>query len=331
MGQVSVNTLLTYTQIGRREDLSDVIDDISPTERPFTSSIKRGKATSTKHEYQMDKLRAAAANRKISGDQATINATDQPQRLYSYTQISAETASISGTGQAVDLAGRADEMARAKARKLVEVMLDIEYMLTSHSGGSSLPAANLVGNSSTARSTPSVQTWMGPNTASRGAGGAAATGVSSTVAQPNDSAQITNGSPQRDLTEDLLKTALQLVWAQGGRTRDIICGPVNRAKISGFTGNATRTVEADSQRLIATIGVYVSDWGEHRVVPSHFSQERDVLLIDNEHWSLDFLRPMQSWPLAKLGDSDEWQILCEYALSNLNPWASGIVADLTTT
>lgn len=46
---VPADTYQTYTAIGRREDLTDVIHDISPTDTPFMSNIKKGKAEQKFH------------------------------------------------------------------------------------------------------------------------------------------------------------------------------------------------------------------------------------------------------------------------------------------
>lgn len=46
---VPAATMQTFQQIGRREDLSNMIYDISPTEKPFTAAIKKTKATQSKH------------------------------------------------------------------------------------------------------------------------------------------------------------------------------------------------------------------------------------------------------------------------------------------
>ena len=44
----------TYDITGQREDLSNIIYDVSPTMTPFMSNIGRGKATHTLHEWQTD-------------------------------------------------------------------------------------------------------------------------------------------------------------------------------------------------------------------------------------------------------------------------------------
>ena len=53
------NTKTSYDVNGIREDLSDVIYNVSPEETPFLSSIAKVKATNTLHEWQADTLRAA--------------------------------------------------------------------------------------------------------------------------------------------------------------------------------------------------------------------------------------------------------------------------------
>lgn len=65
---VVTNTFTTYDAIGQREDLSDIIDMISPTDTPFLSALKKGKAASRKIEWQTDSLAAAANNKQIEGD-----------------------------------------------------------------------------------------------------------------------------------------------------------------------------------------------------------------------------------------------------------------------
>ena len=55
-------TFSTYDSVGNREDLSDIIYDVSPTETPYLSSMPKGKSTSTKHEWQTRALTAASGS-----------------------------------------------------------------------------------------------------------------------------------------------------------------------------------------------------------------------------------------------------------------------------
>ena len=66
------NTFTTYSAIGLREDLGDIIYNISPTETPFMTSIAREKATAVYHEWQTDGLEAPNVNNAhIQGDDLT--------------------------------------------------------------------------------------------------------------------------------------------------------------------------------------------------------------------------------------------------------------------
>ena len=59
--------LTTYNTTGIREDLADIIYNISPTETPFMSGVGKNKATNTSHQWQTDSLGAVAANAKAEG------------------------------------------------------------------------------------------------------------------------------------------------------------------------------------------------------------------------------------------------------------------------
>ena len=59
------HTFDSYDVKGIREDLENVIYDISPEETPFYSSLKKVKASNTYHEWQTDSLRSSAANAHI--------------------------------------------------------------------------------------------------------------------------------------------------------------------------------------------------------------------------------------------------------------------------
>ena len=57
----------TFTAIGQREDLSNTIYSIAPTETPVVSSIGKTKATAIYHEWQTDALEAPGSSRIAEG------------------------------------------------------------------------------------------------------------------------------------------------------------------------------------------------------------------------------------------------------------------------
>ncbi len=151
------NTFDTYDSIGEREDLSDVIYNISPTDTPFLSSAGKTKSTAVLHEWQTDSLAAAVTNNAvIEGDEATLDAVTATTRLSNSCQILDKTVVITGTQEAVDKAGRASEIAYQIAKKAKELKRDIESSLTSNN-------AEVTGSASAARVLGGLGSWVATN------------------------------------------------------------------------------------------------------------------------------------------------------------------------
>ena len=307
------NTFDTYDSIGEREDLSDVIYNISPTDTPFLSSAAKTKATAVLHEWQTDSLAAAVTNNQvIEGDEATIDAISATTRLSNSCQIMDKTILITGTQEAVDKAGRASEIAYQIAKKAKELKRDLEASLTSNN-------AEVTGSATAARVAGGLRSWvatndvMGTSGTSGGAGNTAAG----------------NGT-QRAFTETLLKSVIKSVWNAGGNPTMVMVGPFNKQKLSGFTGNSTRFDAGADATLYTSVDVYASDFGQLQVVPNRFSRDREAWVLDMDYWGVAFLRDFTMHELSKTGDSEKRQLLLEATLESRNEAASGCVADITT-
>ena len=308
------NTFDTYDSVGEREDLSDVIYNISPTDTPFLSSAAKTAATAVLHEWQTDSLAAAStSNAVIEGDEATNDAVSATTRLSNSCQIMDKVVVITGTQEAVDKAGRASELAYQIAKAAKELKRDMEAMLTTNN-------AEVTGGSSTARELGSLGSWVVTNDdmASDGASGAGA-----------GNAAHTDGT-QRVFTEAQLKSVIKSVWNAGGDPSMIMVGPFNKQKLSGFTGNSTRFDAGADATLYTSVDVYASDFGQLQVVPNRFSRDRDAWVLDMNYWGIAFLRDFSMHELSKTGDSEKRQLLVEATLESRNEAASGLVADLTT-
>ena len=308
------NTFDTYDSVGEREDLSDVIYSIAPTDTPFLSSAAKTKATAVLHEWQTDSLAAAVTNNAvIEGDEATLDASTATTRLSNSSQIMDKTVVITGTQESVDKAGRASEIAYQIAKRAKELKRDMEATITGN-------IAEVAGNSSTARKMGTLGSWVTTNDdlASDGASGAGA-----------GNAAHTDGT-QRAFTESQLKSVIKSVWNAGGDPSMIMCGPFNKQKLSGFTGNSTRFDAGADATLYTSVDVYASDFGQLQVVPNRFSRDRDAYVLDMEYWGIAFLRDFSMHELAKTGDSEKRQLLVEATLESRNEAASGLIADLTT-
>ena len=312
-------TYQTYTAIGQREDLSDVIYNISPTETPFLNSVGKSKATAIYHEWQTDSLAAAStSNAAVEGATASDATISPTVRVGNRTQISQKTIKISGTLDAVNKAGRKSEKAYQLAKASSEIKRDMEAILLSNQTAAT-------GNSTTARVLGGLQTWLASNT-SNGSGGSA--GANGTTAR-------TTGT-DRAFTATLLNTVMQSAFTNGGSPTMLLVTPAQKVVASTFSGIATRyrDVPANQQaQIINAADVYVSDFGIIQIVPDRFIPNSDsddtAFLLDTEMAAVAYLRPFQTNELAQVGDADLTQLLVEYTLEVKNEAAHGIISDLT--
>ena len=308
-------TYTAHTAIGQREDLTDIIYNISPTETPFMSSIGKTKATAVYHEWQTDSLAAATtANAAIEGADATSATLSPTVRLGNYTQIIQKTVQVSGTLDTVNKAGRKSEKAYQLAKASAELKRDLETILMANQGRSA-------GSSTIARKLGSILSWIKTNS-DVGSGGAdpATIGVSTR----------TDGT-QRTFTEALLKTVVSEVYVSGGSPKILMVGAAGKQKVSSFAGIAAQRYMAPGNTPTTIIGaadVYMSDFGTMSVVPNRFMRTRDALVLDPEYAALAYLRPFQTNDLAKTGDSENTQLLAEVTLEVKNEAAHGGVFDL---
>lgn len=320
-------TYKTTDAIGNREDLSDLIYTISPTETPFLSMIAgRGKASATFTEWQIDSLAAAANNEQVEGNDASYTTAAPTTRVGNRTQISSKYILVSGTQEAVDKAGRDSEYAYQAAKRMAELKRDMEKIITGNQESSA-------GSSAVARRLGSLEAWYATNTSRGGSAG----GVTSGGYQSGNviaAVDATVGAV-RTFSEAMLKTAMQQAWTQGGSPDVVLMGPVNKMKASAFAGVATLYRDTAGKKsgisIMGAADIYVSDFGEVKFVPSRFSRERTVHVLDSEYWEVDYLRPFKEEKLAKTGDGLKGQIIVEYTLKSKNEAASAVIADLTTT
>lgn len=317
------NTFTKYDVVGLREDLADVIYNISPESTPFISNMtKRRQVTNTFFEWQTDSLASAGVNAVIDGDDlSSFTAVSATSRLGNYTMISRKDFIIADNmAGTLDLAGRRSEIAYQLAKKGDELKRDMEFNMVG------VNQAAVAGNNTTARKTASLSAFIRTNT-SKGTGGGDPT-VSSGIVN----AARTDGT-QRAFTETMLKAVVSSVWSEGGEPEILMVGPFNKQAVSAFAGIAAQRYMAPADGPSSIIGaadVYISDFGAISVVPSRFSRERDAYVIDPDLVEMASLRPLQSEELAKTGDATKFMMLAEYGLQVNQEAGLGIIADLTT-
>jgi len=297
---VPTNTRQSYDGVGParapgiREDLSNIIYNISPEETPFMSGIGKSSADNTYFEWQIDTLGDPVANRQVEGDNSTALAVVEPDRVGNYTQISTKSVQTSGTAEAVDFAGRKSSQAYQMAKRAKELKLDMESMFLE---AAQAPAA---GTSTTARTTGSVGHWITTNA------------VVGTV-----------------VSEDDIKEVMEMCWEAGAKPDILMCDGVIKQAISGLSQSVSDLRTAANNQspafVVAAVDIYVSDFGNLKIVPNRLMPAETAYFLDYSFWDIAYLRPFMTHDLARTGDSEAQQLVVEYGLRAKNEAANGKV------
>ena len=309
------NTFDSYDSVGIREDLSNVIHNISPEETPFYSKSAKKSAKNTLVEWQTDSLRASAANAHIEGDATAGEARSATTRLGNYTQIFKNAVVVPDTDEGLDKAGRAKEVAYQTLKIAKEQKLDIEKALFDNN-------ARAAGSSSVARELAGAPAWMTTNTVA-GSGGADPTG---------DGTDARTDGTQAAFSQANFDTVMQSIWVAGGKPDTVYLSAFQMNVALGFTGNNNQrsSVQAGDERVVKSLAVYVTPWGTVEFMPSRENRSRDVFIMQDNMWEVASLRGTKNVALAKTGDNTTRQVVTELTLCAKNEAANGIIADCTT-
>lgn len=299
-----------------REDLMDIIYDISPMDTVFMSKAGRGTARSTTHEWLTDTLTAASAtNAAVEGDAFSATARTLPTRLKNYTQIAKKEFEVTGTAQKVDNAGMRELLAYHTARAGKEIKRDMEAGFLGNNPASA-------GTSVSPRVSAGVPNWIYSANHIK----IATQTVWSTTAPVSGFATATiPGASTAAFTETVLKDMLSQAWSCGGEVDTILCSAAVYNTISAFTGLATRFRDVSSRQQAQIIGaadVYVSAFGSHNIQLSRYIMSATAFALDMKTWAVDYLRPFQTIEIAKVGDSERRTLLAEYTLRANTPTAN---------
>ena len=311
------NTFDSYDAAGIREDLEDVIYQISPDETPFYSACKKVKASNTLHEWQTDTLRSSADNKHIEGDDTAAEARVATTRLGNYSQIFKNAVSIPDSDEGLKKAGRSAELAYQTLKIAAEQKLDIEKALFSNN-------ARVAGNATTARELAGAPAWMLTNVNFVSA---------SSGASPNgtgSNARTDSGAPTA-FTQAKFDDVMQNVWSSGGKPDVCYLSAFQMDIALGFTGNNNQrsSVQAGDKKVVKSLDIYVTPWGTIEFAPTRENRGRDVFIMQSDMWAVGVLRPTKNTALAKTGDSTRRQVLTELTLVCKNEKASGMIADNT--
>jgi hypothetical protein len=331
-----------------REDLSDIIYNISPTEVPMQSNFGRGTSQQTFKEWQIDELVDAANNAAIDGDEFAGDALDKASRLGNYSQISRKDIVVSRRANIVNKAGRKSEIAYQIAKKGKELRRDVEYALARRK-------AAVVGNSTTAMESAGVPAWITTNFI--GGAGAVAPTLSGTTEGYPDSAGTSTGTAMALSEADIL-ASVRGCYDEGGNPNMIMMGTQLKQGLSTFlfgtTSNRIATQYQDQGAnprggitVVGAVDVYVTDFSVLDIVPNRFvpsgdgsvtdptagtdaTRASEVYILDSEYWKVSYLDGYKTETIAKIGDHERRMLLVDWTLCSLNEAASAIITGINS-
>jgi hypothetical protein len=305
------NEYTVYEVIGKKEDVSDIISNISPTDTPFQSMIGKESVSNVLFQWQEDELAAAAANAQYDGFDASEIAASPTTLRENYTQILAKAIKVAATTDAVNRYGRAKETAYQLSKRGAELKRDLEYVLLNAQAGGKGTLNNL------------TLTSMG-NSANVAAN--AARTMKSFQAQVDSSLLNKTGGSGTAMTETLLNTTLQELFDAGANPTTLMIPPGEALNIASYAAATGRERDiGNEKKLVNAVNVYVSPFGEVKVILNRFQSSIDHLVFNPSDWKLAVLRAWERVPLAKVGDSERHMIVGEYSLKHSNVKASAIV------
>ena len=319
---IAADTSLTYSSVAIREDLSDVISNISPMDTPFMSGCGKEKADNTYFQWQTDTIGAGGANRVIEGDDSPAAvARSLPTKVGNYTQISRYVVQTSGTDDVVDYAGHGKHQAYRLAKRGKQMKRDMEYMFTQN-------IAQVAGNATLARASAGLPSWLKTNYVSMGG-----TGSPAAPATGGGTAAATDAGSVISITEAKMKEVIKDCYDSGGNPDTVLCKPDIKQAISGLSSLGVTTLNTDLNSpkpgfAVGAVDVYVSDFGNFKIVPDrNQNRSRDVFFLDMDFWAIAWLRDFHTIDLAKQGDSTKQMLIGEFGLVSKNEAASGVLSN----
>ena len=255
--------------IGNREDLLDVITNISPDETPLMKKFGRSTVTGMVHSWLTDTLDTPGENAQLEDADFTTTLSTPRVKLDNYIQIFMRDCTVTDSQEAVLKAGVKSELAYQMQKTLKAIAQDVEWAIVNNDAG--------------VQGTSTVP----------GKFGGIPYFVNSTKTAPN---VITASGA---LTENHLHDAIQAAWKQGGIPDLCVVSGANKRVISGFTGTASRQRNADSTKIKQVVDVYESDFGMINMLLHRMMPDKRIDLLQSEYWKLAYLIPFKTMEKPK--------------------------------
>jgi hypothetical protein len=312
------NAFTTYQAQANREDLSNAIYNIDPFDTPVMSQSKRRNVKNRIFDWQTEFLPVVnLSNADLEGFQLS-NAPAQPTiRQNNVSQISHRDATVSGTQEESDAAGKGSEMAHQMAMAAKVLKSDMEAIGCGRQ-------ARVDGNDTgpVARNTEAISHWIARAKDKFGAAAAAVAGVTTGLPTlAGDAFPPVAGASQVQITEAMLGAAMQAAYTNGASPTFWIVPPGPKRTISTFTGRSTTQVLVGKTEVVSTIDVIATDFGRVKVAPSRWLPTDVALLLDPDYLAYAFFRSFRQFLMARTGDAETRMIIVEWGIEMRNALA----------
>lgn len=310
------NALTTYGVVGNREDLSNAIYNIDPFDTPIMSAARRRNAKARQFDWQTENLPTVDTdNAQFEGFELARTASQPTVRLSNVTQISKRDATVSGSQEASDAAGKGSEMAHQMALKSKVLKSDMEAIMSGRQ-------ARNDGDDSTARRTEAIAHFIARGRDRNNVQGNAVIGYTTGLPTAStDAFSAVAAGNQLAFSEILLGDAMQRAYDNGASPSLLIVPPAIKRTVSTFKGRNSTQVMVGKTEVVATVDVIATDFGRVKVIPSRWIPTDTALLLDPDYLAVAFFRNFRQIPIAKIGDADTRMILAEWGVEMRNPMA----------
>lgn len=308
------NAYTTYDATSNREDLSDIIYNIDPFDTPMMTAGGRRNVTNVLYEWQTEELPALDTTAREEGFELDRQAGTPTKRVHGIAEIKERDATVSGTQEKANPAGKRSEMAHQMALSSKALKRDCEATFF---------GSDNVENLTDIRRTRSLPNWLATNFLSLGGDG--------TAPDPDTNTPVARGTAA-PLTEEAFNDVLQQCYENGAEPSTVFVGPFNKRVFSKFTGRLNSRHMIAAKKVVNTVTMYASDFGDLRILPTRWINPADVFIMDPRYYRIAYYRNFQRSKIAKVGDADTNMIVVEAGLQVDNEAAHGYItgADLTT-
>ncbi len=309
----------TYGVVGKKENISDIITNISPTKTPFQTMVKDESVHNVTFQWQEDSLIAAGANAQAESANAPTEVFQATVMRSANTQILAKKAFASGTSDSVTSYGRGKELAYQLGMRAAELKRDLEFAYL---------ASTTIGTIASSGSARFMQGLMQQITLTGGSQPVSLNSVTATTA----GVLAQTGSTSAAITEAMIMAVAQQLYINGVDPDTLMVKPADAARIAAFATATGRTRFLDqssgARKIVNTITTYESPFGTLKVVMNRFQRISEAYLMETDMIRQVVLRPWFKTTLAVTGDATPVSITGEYGLRHRNWLATGMITGL---